>query len=159
MSLTAPLINGFFHAFADVEIQANGFLFAGVAAIDYEDDLARAKVYGTASVPLGLTKGKYAATGSIELYLEAAQALMIALGGIWREVPLVINIAYVPVGLTPMAPVFDLIPGCYLTKQTSSNKVGDEALTRKFDLAIPTQIYWNGVPSFIDNPATLGAIG
>ena len=158
MALTSPLINGSFHAFADIELNMNGLLFAGVAAIDYDDNLARAKVYGTASVPLGLTKGKYEATASIELYLEAANLLMLTYPGSWRQIPLVININYVPQTF-PAIPVFDLIPTAYLGKQTSSNKVGDDALTRKFELAIPTQIYWGGVPSFFDGSAPLVAVG
>ena len=156
MGLTSPLINGSFHAFADVELVCNGLLFAGAAAIDYDDNLARGKVYGTASTPLGLTKGKYEATGSIELYLEAAQLLMLSLGA-WRMVPLVINIHYVPVTF-PAIPVFDVIPQAYLGKQTASNKVGDDAITRKFELAIPGQILWSGLPSFIEVTA-LTAVG
>lgn len=156
MGLTSPLINGSFAAHADVEIVVNGLLFAGVAAIDYDDNLARAKVYGTASTPLGLTKGKYEATGSIELYLEAAQLLMVTLGA-WRQTPLVINISYVPVTF-PAIPVFDVIPQAFLGKQTSSSKVGDDAITRKFDLHIPGQILWSGLPSFIEVTA-LTAVG
>ena len=64
MGLVSPLVNGFYHAFADIEIQANGLLFAGVAAIDYDDNLNRAKVYGTASTPLGLTKGNMRLPGA-----------------------------------------------------------------------------------------------
>ena len=77
--------------------------------------------------------------------------------GPWRQVPLVITVSYVPSGLGPITPVFDTIPGCYLGKQTASNKVGDEALTRKFELHIPGQILWNGVPSFIET-STIGAV-
>lgn len=156
--LNSPLINGSFCAFADIELNLNGVLLAGVAAIDYDDNLARAKVYGTSSVPLGLTKGKYEAMGSIELYLEAAQVIMSLYPGTWRMVPIAINISYVPFTF-PALPVFDVIPVAYLTKQTASNKVGDEASTRKFELAIPGQILWNGVPSFIESGATLVALG
>ncbi len=157
MALIAPLINGFFHSFADVEVNANGLRFAGVVAIDYDDNLRRAMVYGTASTPLGLTKGQYEASGSIEFLLEAAQTLQLSLGA-WRQVPLVINVSYIPSGLTPILPVFDVIPGCYLGKVTQSGKLGDEALTRKFELYIPQQILWNGVPSFIET-STIGAAG
>jgi hypothetical protein len=126
-------------------------------AVDYDDNLSRALVYGTASTPLGLTKGKYDATGSIELLLEAAQTLQLSLG-VWRQVPLVINVSYIPSGASPILPVFDVIPGCYIGKATQSGKVGDDALTRKFELYIPQQILWNGVPSFIE-VATIGAAG
>jgi hypothetical protein len=156
MGLTSPLINGFYYAMADVELQANGLLFAGVAAIDYDDNLARAKVYGTASTPLGLTKGKYEANGSIEFYIGAAQILQLSLVA-WRQVPLVITISYVPSGLAPLVPIFDSIPGCYIGKATQANKIGDDALTRKFELHIPGQILWNGVQSFFET-STIGAV-
>lgn len=157
MGLVAPLINGAFHAFGDVELVANGLHFAGCVAIDYDDNLRRAMVYGTASTPLGLTKGQYEASGSIELLLEAAQTLQLSLGA-FRQVPLVINVSYIPSGLNPILPVFDVIPGCYIGKVTQSGKVGDDALTRKFELYIPGQILWNGVPSFIE-VSTIGAAG
>jgi hypothetical protein len=156
--LGSPLINGSFTAFADIELNLNGLLIAGVAAIDYDDNLARSKVYGTSSVPLGLTKGKYEATGSVELYLEAANLILTTYPGTWRMVPIIFNVSYVPFTF-PATPVFDVIPVAYLTKQTSSNKVGDEATTRKFELAIPGQILWGGAPSFIESGATLVALG
>ena len=157
MGLVAPLINGAYHAFGDVELVANNLHFAGCVAIDYDDNLSRALVYGTASTPLGLTKGKYEANGSIELLIEAAQVLQLSLV-LWRQVPLVINVSYIPSGPTPLLPVFDVIPGCYSGKATQSGKVGDEALTRKFELYIPQQILWNGAPSFVET-STIGAAG
>ena len=156
--LGSPLINGSFCAFADIDMNLNGTLIAGVMAIDYDDNLARGKVYGTSSVPLGLTKGKYEANGSVELYLEAANLIMSMYPGTWRMVPIIFNISYVPFTF-PATPVFDVIPVGYLTKQTASNKVGDDATTRKFELAIPGQILWGGAPSFIESGVTLAALG
>jgi hypothetical protein len=160
MGLTIPLINGDFHSYADIELSFNGLQFAGVTSIDYDDNLNRAKVRGTQSVPLGLTKGAYEANGEIEMLLEAWNLLQFTLNplGGWRQLPLYIGITYAPGGIVPLPIVNDVIPAAYLGKLEAKNKVSDDPVTRRFSLHIPGQILWGGVSSVLETN-TLLAVG
>lgn len=161
MSLTTPLVNGFYPAYADIIFRMNGLQFVGVTSIDYSDDLKRAKVYGTQKVMLGLTTGKYEAEGSVTFLLSPAQLLLaslstigLALGG-FRFVPMGVTISYAPIGPLPL--VTDSFV-CFLGKQEAKNKVGDDALERTFGLYLPGAISWNGSPGAIDLNS-IGAVG
>ena len=149
-----PTINGNYHDYADIELNFNGLVFAGVKSINYKDTLGRSIVRGTSSVGLGLTKGNYEASGDIELYRNAAWLLMTLPG--WRQVPGVITVTYIasgplgaPTGVIPPV-IVDLIPGVFLTDAEAANSQGEDALTIKLGLKIPGQILWNGVPSIIE---------
>lgn len=162
MALGTPLINGFLPAYADVQMRVNGLLFVGVAAIDYSDNLSRGTVHGTAAIPLGLTKGKYMAKGTIELYLATAAILeatlapiFVPLGGL-RFMPIAISVSYAPAGLAPLPVVTDTFTG-YVGDISQSGKVSDDAITRKYELIIPGVISWNLVPAIVE-PGTLSAI-
>jgi hypothetical protein len=163
MGLLSPLINGFYHSYADIEFTVNGLHFVGITEINYDDNLNRAKVMGTAKIPLGLTGGKYEANGDFEMLLEAAVLMELTLGipllGGWRQTPVTATISYVPSGITnPLPLIVDVIPAFFIGKKESKNKIGDEASTRRYSMHIPGQILWNGVPSVIET-ATLGAVG
>jgi hypothetical protein len=163
---TFPLINGFYPSFADILLRtgiAGGptLQFVGVSAIDYDDDLKRSKVYGTQKVSLGLTSGKYEATGSITFLLPNANLLTSTLGAIglalggFRFVPLTVSCAWAPIG--PVPTTLDSFV-CFLGKQESKNKVSDEASERTFGLYIPGAINWNGFPGAFDLNS-IGAAG
>jgi hypothetical protein len=163
MALTTPLVNGNFTSYADIILRvgvAGGttIQIVGATSIDYDDDLKRAPVYGTQTVQLGLTNGKYEAHGSITLLLNAANLLIDTLGTIgipfggFRYVPLTVSIAYATVG--PLPTNLDSFI-CYLGKQDSKNKVGDEPSERTFALYINGAINWNGFLGAFDLNSTL----
>lgn len=158
-------INGNYFAFTSIEVwigpAVSGIavptnLIVGFKAINYEDDLTRVKPRGTLSVGLGLTRGRYEAKGSLEMYLNPATQLEALLGPGWRQVQMSATINYAPddTGLI----VSDQIPAFFLGRKEASQSESDDPLTRKYDLTIPGQILWNGVPSVIETGATL-AIG
>jgi len=154
-----PAINANYFSWSDIELQfltPTPLLFAGVKAINYDDNLTRKLVYGTAAQPIGLTKGKYEPKGDIELWLPQAN-LLISTMPLWRQVPVTITIAYVssgPLGLPapglPQPVIVDTIPNCYLTSLAASQTESDSALSRKFGLTITGQILWGGLPSFLE---------
>jgi hypothetical protein len=159
-----PLINGFYYSYADIEFTVTGQRFVGVTEINYDDDLKRAKVYGTQKSPLGLTTGKYEANGDVEFLLEAAVLLTQTLAlqgagfGGFRFVPMNVTVSYTTAGLNNPLPLVTDSFVCYLGKQDAKNKVSDEALTRKFGLYLPSVITWNGNPGVTD-PNSFGAFG
>jgi len=162
MALATPLINGFLPAYADVQIRVTNLLFVGVASIDYSDNLSRGQPYGTASISLGLTKGSYKAKGTLEMYLPAAVAMelslapvAIPLGGI-RFVPIAISVGYAPAGVAPLPVVTDSFTA-YFGDISQSQRVSDDAITRKYELVIPGVISWNGVAA-ITEPNTQTAV-
>lgn len=153
-----PLINGDYFAFADIELRANGLLFAGVKSINYKAALNRQFVRGTSSIPLGRTRGNYEASGDIELYLNAANFLITSLGPTWMQVPIQISVSYGPnVGM--IQPVItDLLNGVYLTSIEASQSQGEDALTRKFELSVQ-EIQYNSEFTGLLSFGGLGAVG
>lgn len=162
MPLAIPQINGFLPAYADVQIRVKGFLFVGVASIEYSDNLSRGQPYGTAAISLGLTKGSYKAKGSVELYLPAAVTLetnlaplYLPLGGL-RFLPIDFSVSYAPAGLVPIPVVTDTFTAV-IGEISQAERVSDDAITRKYELLIPGTINWNGIPA-ISEPGTISAV-
>ena len=153
-----PILNGAIPSYADIIFRvapAGGATLqvTGVTSIDYDDDCKRAKVWGTGKVPLGLTNGKYEANGSVTLLNPSANLLIgilgtvgIPLGG-FRFVPIGVSIAWAALG--PIPTNLDSFV-CFLGKQESKNKVGEDASERTFSLYIPGAIMWNGFAGAFD---------
>lgn len=120
---------------------------AGIKRISYKDNLTRGDVYGTGSVQIGLTRGKYKASGEIEVYLKAAILAGWLVPGA-RMVPRPIVITYGPNGDGLMN--VDTIPIAFIGDIDGDQNEGDDAITRKFSLIIPQQILWNGSPTIIE---------
>lgn len=166
MALTTPLINGAYPSFADIILRVAPagsvpLQFVGVTAIDYDDDCKRSLVYGAQKVSLGLTNGKYEASGSITFLANPANLMLAILGSIglafggFRFVPIGVSVAYAPIG--PLPTILDSF-SCFLGKQESKNKVGEDPSERTFGLYIPGAINWNGWPGAFDLNSTL-AVG
>jgi hypothetical protein len=114
------------------------------------------KVRGTAMQPLGLTQGRYEATGDIELYLDAFMLMTTILGPGWRQIPVTAVVTYGPNPLMPIPFVTDTIQ-FYIGEVDASQSEGEEPLSRKFTMHIPGQILRNGIPSILE-PQVLAAI-
>lgn len=140
------LIPGNTFAFANIETYTP-LPTAGIKRISYKDNLTRGDVYGTGSVQIGLTRGKYKASGEIEVYLKAA-ILAGWLGPGIRQAPRPIVITYGPNGDGLMN--VDTIPVAFIGDIDGDQNEGDDAITRKFSLIIPQQILWNGSPTIIE---------
>ena len=128
---------------------------AGIKRIAYKDNLTRKPVYGTQSVQIGLTRGKYEASGEIEVYLRTA-VLTFFLNPALRMIPFPLTVTYGPNGDGLVT--VDIIPQVLIGDIDADQPEGDEALTRKFNLIIPQQILWNGIPSIVDSGFGLIAI-
>lgn len=162
MAIATPLINGFLPAYADVQLRVAGYLFVGVASIEYSDNLSRGQPYGTAAISLGLTKGSYKAKGTVEMYLPAAVTmetllapLYIPLGGL-RQLPIQYSVSYAPAGAAPLPVVTDVFTG-YFGDISQSQRVSDDAIVRKYEILIPGVIVWNGNPAIVE-PGTISAV-
>jgi hypothetical protein len=157
-------INGVYFAQQDIGFKINGLQFVGFKSLNYKDNVSKALVRGAQQKPLGITRGRYEASGDFELFLPQASTLInmlvplgVAFGG-WRNVPLSFSVSYGPVlGAFPSF-VNDIITGIYISELEGSNSEGDDGLTRKFGLKISGEILWNGVSGVLDTNS-VGAIG
>ncbi len=135
MTLLYPLINGHRFSYASIELNVFGMVFMGVKAINYSDKLTPGKARGTASMPLGRTRGDYESEASLELFKEEAiafQARLVAIPpfGV-GEVPFVATIAYAELA----GPItVDVLSGCRVTSIADAHQQGTDPLTVKFDI-------------------------
>lgn len=149
------IINGIYHAHVDVILNFDGLQLSALKSLNYKGNLGRADVRGTSPIQLGLTTGKYVATGDMELYL--ASAGLITTPG-WMQIPHVMTVVYGPNVVAPMPLVTDVIAGIWLTEIDASTSDSEDAITRKFAMKIIVPILRNGVPDVLW-PQTIGAVG
>lgn len=144
-------IQGNSYSFVQIETQFGALPIAGIKDISYDDDLKRAKVYGTGSVQIGMTRGTYEANGSIEFYLNAFNVGLLNQFGVgFRQIQTSIVVTYGPNDNGVI--VVDTLPTCLIGKFESTNAQSDDGapLTRKVSLYVPVPILWNGIPSIIE---------
>lgn len=142
------MINGQVYDWESVTIQLPSGVSIGVQSIDYSDERPVSERYGKGSVPRGAGRGNYKATASIELDLDEAQRLALALGGsIYSGPPFPIVVSY---GDTGLPTVVDVLPICRITKTGSGAKQGDDNVgKRKYDIAVLAPIAWGGAPALV----------
>ena len=113
----------------------------GITELEYGDTVEKENVYGAGGFPVGRGEGNYAATASVTLIKEEADALQLSLGPGKR--------------LTDIAP-FDIAVSCdYLTKiykdrirnaeftgRSVEVKQNDKVIATKFELIV-SHIDWN----------------
>lgn len=140
-----PLINGNRYDYTSIEIMVEGIPYRGIKSIDYEDSLDSAKQYGTSARPLGRTRGKYDASGSLEIFLEDAVVLRTILAAVGNggmgAANFTIVVAYAEIG-SPIVVVKML--GCRVKKVAASHAQGNDGITEKWDLDV-MDITRNGV--------------
>src|ERR1019366_899029 len=138
-----PILNGAIPSYADIIFRvapAGGATLqvTGATSLDYDDDCKRAKVWGTGKVPLLLP--------SANLLIGILGLIGIPLGG-FRFVPIGVSVAWAALG--PIPTNLDSFV-CFLGKQESKNKVGEDPSERTFGLYIPGAIMWNGFAGAFD---------
>jgi hypothetical protein len=138
-----PLINGVVHDWSSVRISVRGKTILGVRTLTYSDKLESTKVYGTHPQPLGRTRGRYEAEGSLGLYLAEANELLTILGPGFSEVPFDIICSYSD-GVSPV--ITDTLRGARLVGPATDYSEGGDPLGLEFDLDI-LAILWNGKAS------------
>jgi hypothetical protein len=165
---TFPLINGNYFNWQDIEFttatQTNQPLqMVGIKSINYKDNMSKQLVPGTSAVAIGVTKGKYRASGDLEMFLPQANLLITTMGPGWHQQSVNISVSYIssgplgtPAAGLPQAVITDTF-AAFLVEMDASQSEGDDALTRKFTLLIPGLIFWNGIPPVIE-PSLLVAI-
>jgi hypothetical protein len=138
------MINGQLFDWEGVDIILPSGLTIGVTNIDYDDERPVEERYGKGSVARGYGRKNYKATAKMELDLDEAEALQLALGAsYYTGLPFPIIVAY---SLEGGPVVIDTLPKCKIVKVSSGAKQGDDNVgVRKFDLKVLEPIMWGDV--------------
>jgi hypothetical protein len=150
-----PLINGFYHSWAQVEIVINGRRYLGVKSLNYTFTSAKTKVRGTAQLPIGRTTGQADITGDIELYMAQFNDICSVLGDDFTNAVFNIDIAYRCQPEDNM--VSDELIGVAMAEITSGGADGNDTNTRKLKLDIMNAKF-NGLWA-VTPPDNAGASG
>lgn len=140
------MINGQMYDWESIEVQLPGGIAVGISSIDYEDERPIEERYGKGSTPIGYGRKNYKASAKIELDMDEAERLRMALGGSFYDtVPFSVVVSYADYNLPT---VIDVLPSCMITKTSTGGKQGDDNVGgRKFDLKILEPIQWGGEPA------------
>jgi len=162
-----PLINGDFYSFQDIGCGPTGLTLVGWKKVDYDDELSRSWVRGTARTPLGRTCGHYTPNMEVEQYVNGFNLLyaIYAAAGIFSggagRVALDWTISYGgtgPFGIS--VPVMtDTIPGCVITKIGNAHSEREDAVSRTIKLMPGAPINWAGVGPLVLEPGIAFALG
>lgn len=141
-----PLVNGHRFSFASIEAVIAGRKFVGFKSIQYSSALEPGEVRGAHPEVLGATRGKATHDGSVEIYREEWQALIIELnrrsnGKGFLEVyfQIVVNVAE-----DGSPTVTDTLRGCRMKKAQGGGTEGTDPLSVPSDLWI-TKVKWGGL--------------
>jgi len=140
------MINGNQYDWESIEVQLPGGVVVGITAIDYDDERPIEERYGKGSTPRGYGRKNYKASAKVELDLDEADRLLLALGGSYytgSPFPIVVSYA-----TDDLPTIVDILPACKIVKVSAANKQGDDnAGARKLDLKIIEPIQWGGMPA------------
>jgi hypothetical protein len=124
----------------------------GITNIDYDDERPIEERYGKGSLPRGYGRKNYKASAKMEIDIDAAEMLAIALaasggGGIYNAMPFPIVVAYAPEG-QPI--ITDVLPLCKIFKTSTGAKQGDDNVgMRTYELKVLAPIVWGGIPALV----------
>lgn len=141
--IALPLLNGVRHEWSSAEFRLKNRIVVGIKEFNYNDKLEPTKVYGTASEPIGRTRGVYLAEGSCTMYVAELYAFLAVLGPGFKEVNFDGVAAYSDANIPTIT---DRVVGIRIKSIDASQSQGADPLVRKLDLDI-MKILWNGLDS------------
>lgn len=133
---TSQIINGNQWDWSSVELKLNNRGFGGVKSLDFEHSLEPGEGRGTRAQVTMRSRGKYSASGSLEMYAyEYHQFITELAAGVrgYMETPFDILVAYSETGL---AITSFLLPGVRIKKEAHSHAEDGGMLTVKCDLSV-----------------------
>ncbi len=126
-----------------INLVTSGANIYALKSLNYSDNLEGTMVYGTSATPIGRTRGQYKAEGSMEIYRDEYDALIMALTLYGKahgrtpgfmEVAFNIQVSYAPSSDVPM--ITDTLYGVRLKKNGKDQQAGADPLAVKCDLSI-----------------------
>jgi hypothetical protein len=158
MGLAVPIINGRRYDYTAIDILIDGLPVLGRApsSISYDHSLKPGIVKGGSPLPLGLTRGDYEASATIEMPKEEADTFRTLLAatsagagsaGGYMEARFEMTVAFAELG-GPMQ--IDHLNGCRVTHDSESHSKGGDGLTVKFELFVQYIIKNGKMPLGVD---------
>jgi len=153
----AQLINGHAWDFSSVTITVSTpapVILTRIASINYEDSLTPSPLRGNSAHKLARSRGQYEASGSMSLYREEFDLLLIALTKApfptvtagYMEKSFKVIVSY---GEAASVPSTDELIGCRITRRSSQNQQGSDPIMVDVDLDI-MKIRVNGASAVRD---------
>lgn len=139
--LAVPLINGYRHGFASIELKMGTQIFRGFKSIEYSRTRNREMVMGNSPDPISKTRGENEYEASCELYLAEYRLFQAQLGAGYGDKFFSVMVTY---GETGFDTVTDELLGCTLDSTEMGGSQGPDALTVTVDLN-PIKIRLSGV--------------
>lgn len=136
-----PLVNGFRHSFASIELKLGNLIFIGFKGINYSRTRNRALVRGNSPDPIGKTRGDNEYSADCELYLAEWNVFQASLGKGYGDQMFQVIVTYTEAGSDTIT---DRLLGCSIDSTEASQSQGSDPLTRKFDLK-PLKIILNNL--------------
>jgi len=143
-----PLVNGYRHSWASIEVKVAGQIYYATA-VNYSRKRSRTKVKENHPDPTAKTRGSNDYDADIELLLSEYNALQAALinqanqqglNGGYGDVFFQVIVSYTENGLDT---VTDTILGCTMDSTEAANAEGTDPSKRKFEMS-PLKILFNG---------------
>lgn len=142
MAIEYPQINGFRPSWASIEIVINGKRYAGVKSINWKGGGEPGAVAGTGQVDIGRTRGKYKASGDMEIYLDEFEDIIKELGNGWQNKPIDIDTQWSEEG---RATTHVQLRSVLLSEDDWSNADGTDASAVKLTLSMFLPVLTNGI--------------
>lgn len=160
----APLINGSYYSFANIEFRANGSFIQGIKSINYGHKIGSAWVRGTNQMPLGATQGQYEPRCEIEIYRPQLNYLLTILSAIppfnYFAAASDITVTYGNLLDNGSLPTFtDLIVGAKIIDIDLANTEGIDPTAGKLTLMPIGGIVLAGLEAIVNRLPTIGAVG
>lgn len=143
-----PTLNGIRFDFTSIQFRVNGQVFPGIKSLNYKHSLEPGLVRGTAAQVIGRTRGQYNVEGDLEIYREDADNFLQLIapasatisgqtGTGFMEVSFDMSVTFQEAiqGSGP-ATQNDVLKGCRIKQEESSNSDGGGPSTLKYSLHV-----------------------
>jgi hypothetical protein len=135
------------YSFVSITFKLDGEEYT-LKSVKYSDNVERAMVEGNHPVPLAMTRGRYKAEASSEMFMQDFNAILEKMGDTFYTKTVPISVAYAEEGQDT---VQDELVGAKFKKRERDHSNGNDALSIPMDLDL-LWIRWNGKDPFPQMP-------
>ena len=129
MVLSNQKINNVLYDFSCITLNIAGATFTGIQSVNWTDARDHVAVYGAGSLPLGVTPGQWAGSGSLEMILSDYNSLYKILSAFYDS-EFSMSVVY---SLGGNLPIQENLTKCVFLGRNASMSVGSDPLLRSMD--------------------------
>lgn len=154
MGLLNQKINNVLYDFSCITLNIAGLELKGIQSINWTDSRDHVTVYGAGILPLGVTPGQWAGTGSLEMILSDYNSLIKTLNRFYDS-EFSVSVVY---SLGGNAPIREDLPKCIFNSRAGDQAVGSDALTRSMDFIMLEPVLTDNLSPNAESDSLLGDI-